>query len=373
MDGILSRVGLMTSPRSLLALSLMLSVLSASGGRGTLAYFTSSAASGSLTFSSGQIDITPSTLPASASMSWNTSGGGTDCKTLTLETNATDTTAQAMVPGQFCVAKVTISNTATNAVDAWMRIRLVRDTTAVDTTTQALNNRLKFYMSEYATGGATAQTNDCTTSTFIPTASTALTGTAATGKSNSVIADGAVTGGTRAALTALGAGGKNIGTHPTIFAPADTTATTYFGTTTETQPAAAQSGLAIVAGAGSATNETTFSTLADTTRNAFNLVGNDEVTNPRKTGNGTTLNGNRVFSSNTEAELLAAATRYYCAAIFFPSDVGVVAANGDITPAGTVTSITDLNTKGDNAAKNTSLSYRLIVTAAQKAGRSANT
>src|SRR6266542_3402958 len=282
MDGLLKRVGVLTSPRSLLGLSLMLSLVSASGGRGTLAYFTSSAASQSMTFSSGQIDITSSTLPTSAGISWNTSGGGTDCKTLQPETNANDTTAQAMVPGQFCVAKVTISNAATNAVDAWMRIRLVRDTTATDTTTTALNDRLRFYMSEYR-GDSTLASNgtvrdaNCTTTNFQPTSAltanvyttadttttVTIADTTATGKSSSVIADGLISGSTyRYAFRSLGEVGKSVGQHPGMFAPADTTAGSYFnggavfdGTAAPTKLTPAAKGLGLVGGANNAAAE----------------------------------------------------------------------------------------------------------------------
>jgi len=374
MDGILSRVGLMTSPRSLLALSLMLSVLSAGGGKGTLAYFTSSVVSENLTFSSGYIDVAGSTVPTSASFKWNTSGGG-NCKTIQLDTNATDTTAQAMVPGQFCVAPITITNSTPSAgsahgVDAWMRVRLVRDTTATDATTQALNDRLKFYMHEFAS--STARDSACTTTGYAPSSTAAVTGaTAAVGKSTQKIQP---TGGTP--LTSLGDEGKNIGQHPGMFGPADTTASAYFQANTAFSslsagvvPTTSQSGLHIVDGANNAVFEGGMNTTRTSARNAFNLIGNDEVTNPRKLTSSTTANGTEGYSTNDEATIAANSSKFYCAAMFFPSDFAL-GANSFSGVA--VNSLTDLNSKGDNAARAASLQYRLVVTAAQKAGRSSN-
>jgi hypothetical protein len=406
MDGLLSRVGHMTSPRSLLALSLMLSVLSAGGGRGTLAYFTSTAVSSSLTFSSGIVDLNANSTTAvsATALTWDSNAGGTNCTTLALETGANDTTAQRMVPGQFCVAPLTIGNTATNAVDAWMRIRLVRDTTATDTTTTALNDRLRFYMSEYAGTGdrSGAQTSDCTPTSFRPTpalsanlyttADTAgavtIADTTATAKSTSIIADANVTTNVnRSAVRALGEIGKNIGQHPGMFAPGDTTAGSYFDTaagtvfnpaTSTVIPEVAAKGLGLVGGANGGVTEASFVTGADSTvgtgRNAFNLVGNDEATNPRKIGTPTLANGSRAYSTNTEAELTAGTTRYYCAGIFFPSDTGVGGTASASTYGSTTlqSSVTAVNSFGDNLAASTSNAYRVVVTAAQKAGRSVN-
>lgn len=364
MDGLLSRAGLMTSPRALLALSLMLSVLTMNGGKGTLAYFTSSAVSQSMAFSSGEINISGSTVPQSAGISWSSTAGGTNCATLALDTSAQDTTAGAMVPGQFCVAKVTITNTTgvNGGNDAWMRIRLIRDTTENTTATQALNDRLKFYMSELA--DLSTQNSTCTTSGFAPASSIALAGSAAVGKSNSVISAGSP-------ISTLTQGGKNIGKHPTTFAPADTSATNYFNTDPNavTSLTAATGGLGLGYGAGGTIDESLMNTAgAYTVRNAFNIVGNDQVTNPRDSA-GTALHGTSGYSTNGEASLAAGQSRFYCAAIFFPSDTGtggLNSASGGTPP----TTFTELNAYGDNVAKSGSVTYRLLVTAAQKAGRS---
>jgi hypothetical protein len=90
------------------------------------------------------------------------------------------------------------------------------------------------------------------------------------------------------------------------------------------------------------------------TRNAFNIVGNDEVTNPREINNSNAPNGTRANGTLPEANLAKQTSRYYCAALFFPSDTDPSAGNAT----------------GDNAAATGSLTYHLVVTAAQQASRS---
>jgi hypothetical protein len=280
------------------------------------------------------------------------------------------------------------------------------------------------------------------------------------------------TGVSRTALSSVGDLGKNIGAHPGISAvtpkltndpTADNTnnassnsygaaqddvvlglvdataetgvpasgaysATTRTGgTAAVTSNATSANGLRIREGNGNAApTESNMVTTLGSTRDAFNLLGNDEVTNPTHAGTGaggttgtevstssstfTNPNGSNPHGSNAESEILKGQTRYYCAAIFFPADTdqnfstvyaSAAAGNGTVlnkvfpltyntttnqwnycvggtagatcASLGTAdTALTAANTKGDNAATLGSNTYYMVVTAAQKAGRTVN-
>jgi hypothetical protein len=433
-----------------------------------------------------------SLLPQTA-FSWTTGGAHTaagsnpdtnqDCANIL---TGLDVRTQAMAPGHYCVARVDILNGNANSVDGWLRMRLVRTTPTgwnadaqVDAATEALNDRLRIYMHEY-TGGASAATNkterdtDCTTGNYKPTwtgptatgaAGTAAQFTSVPGTSSGQILSKALSNGvSRTALTSLGDAGKNVGAHPGLSAvsvtavagargaygadqdqavlnlvnksdEATTDATT--GTGTSGLNKTSNNGLRVRAGTdttanggthGPAPTEANMKT-ALATRNAFNLIGNDEVTNPVKMGAtaGTALtpgtnnsfdpsttsnanlgprNGTEPHGTNLEAEIKKGAQRYFCAAIFLPSDTDanfptVYSTDGanenfgsayDAT-AGQYVNCTDqtalpgagcanlgtgaqaltaANARGDNSAALGQVTYYMVVTAAQKAGRTTN-
>ncbi len=330
--------------QSILALLALMGLLTTFVGHGTLAYFSSGVVGAANSFSGGVLDIsgslsgsTASVLP-NASFSWTVTGasngyaadgttalpGGVQSVCRNLLSGADTGRGQPMVPGQFCVAPVDVNNSNAAAVDAWMRMRLYRATASGTPANEALNSRLRFFMHEY-TGGTTgvAGTNkstrdsDCVTSAYKPDATTSA------GK----IASGVVsTPVRRDALTSLGDGGKSVGTFSgDIYQSGalDSTNTTALSGT----------GLAVAEGGGAAPSEANMITASGASRTAFNLVGNDEVTNP-VTG-ASAPNGSNPNGTQAEAQLNAAARRYYCAAIFFPS-------NTDITYAGA---------SGDNSAQ----------------------
>jgi hypothetical protein len=296
-------------------------------------------------FQAGTVDIngalaqsTPSSFPATSVFSWTTSGGGTGCTNLL---PGVDVRTQGMVPGHYCVGAVTISNTNPAAIAAWMRIRVVRRTTTGDTRTEALNNRLRLYMSEYASGsGRTAaayQAADCNPTNFRPVSP------GGGAKSTASIPDvNNSTQGFRSALTSLGAAGKNLGTHPGVSAPTDTAVVALLG-----------SGLGLVQGTGAAPSSANMVT-ASGSRNAYNIVGNDEVKNPRRRSNSNTNAGTNPNGTLLEAGLNAGQTRYYCVAIFFPSDT-------DATVDSSV---------GDSAAWMGDVAYHIVVDTAQQANNS---
>jgi len=216
-----------------------------------------------------------------------------------------------------------------------------------------MNHRLRFYMSEYITGsGRTAaqyQAADCNTNSYRP-----VSPVVRTAKSTATIPDVSdTTNGSRTSLLTVGPGGKNIGKHPGTSLPADPAVAGMLGT-----------GFALSAGTTSAAAPTESATLdtsnmstdpsSPATYNAFNLIGNDEVTNTRHLLNSNLDNGTRPGGYLLDAQLLAGGVRYYCAAIYFPSDTDLTAGNG----------------LGDNAAAGATLTYHLMVTAAQQFMRS---
>lgn len=443
----------LASPRGLLAMSLVLGSLSTVAGRGTFAYLSSNVVSQPSTFSGGVVDIAGLVAGSTASQlttnifSWDTNGAlgggsGTLAQCANVNSTAVDITTQRMAPGHFCVAKIDLNNNNTNAVDAWMRLRVVRSTaTGVGTVAEqaaveALNDRLKFYMHEYSGGTAAAnlaaRDTDCATANYKPTwtGPTAITGTGALYDYNSVpgtssgkILNTTVSGSvTRTALTTLGDLGKNLGAHPGMsavkvndgtnpapYAAQDAQVLALVNATAETGVASAAStnGLRLKAGTGGVPAEGNMVTTLGATRSAYNLVGNDEVTNPVRTST-SAVNGTEPHGINTEAALAKGATRYYCAAVFFPIDtdqsmstvyattatVGTAAGLGmgfplvssyaggqyvNCVPTPGATGCTNLgdvgaamtaqNGTGDNAAANGNVTYYLTVSAAQQAGR----
>src|SRR5262249_18375597 len=82
---------------------------------------------------------------------------------------------QAMLPAFYCVTPVTIRNTSSRALDAWLRVRLYRQS-GFSTSNEAFNRRLTVYMSEYQEVGGTLsppraaliQSNDCKAQFFRP-------------------------------------------------------------------------------------------------------------------------------------------------------------------------------------------------------------
>ena len=97
MFGIGKRALSATSPRVLLTSFLLLGMVSGQGGRGTMAYFTSTAQSSASNFASGTVDVsTSSTLPTSTSFGWNLSNTGTtNCATVLVPQGSQDTTGTA--------------------------------------------------------------------------------------------------------------------------------------------------------------------------------------------------------------------------------------------------------------------------------------
>lgn len=306
-------------------MTLVLAFAAEHAQRSTLAFYTSSFASQPNAFGAGVVDVSASGLPTTV-FSWSTSGTTGNCATVL---PGTPILTQGITPGSYCVHAVTLRNTHASSGSAWMRLRLVRQTPSGTAQTDALNNQLRVYMSEY-TGvtAATLQSTGCNTTNFKPVPPVAGTAT-----SDSVIANTP----NRIALTTLGPSGKNIGTHP------GTPVTSLAGT-----------GLGLTTGPGVAPAEGTMSTdsTATATYNAYNLVGNDEITNPTRSDL-VTSNGTRPGGTNAESEILAQSSRYYCFGIFYPSDTG----------------LTQANLTGDNAAQNGSVTYHLVLSAAQKAGR----
>ena len=328
----------------------MLGLAAQQAHRSTLAFYISSGASATNSFESGIVDLagtysgsTASSLPTTA-FSWSSSGTSGDCATLLPGTVIAN---QAMAPGSYCVHPITLHNTNLLSADAWLRMRLVRQTPAGSAAADALNNLLRVYMAEYSAGsGRTAaqyQTDDCTAAAFRP-----VPPVAGTAKSTATIANvtSAVTG-NRTALGTLGQGGKNFGSHPGTSLPADAAVTALAG-----------SGLGLGGGTGFGPAEATMVTdpAVPASYNAFNLVGNDEITNPRRISDTNVSNGTRSGGSNAEAEILARSSRYYCVAIFYPSDTDLTVSNG----------------AGDNLAQSGNVAYHLVVGASQKAGRTVN-
>lgn len=364
MRAVARRVSIRPTARAVAALTLCLGLLTSSVDDYASAALVSNVVTDPSVFQSGTVDIagllagsTASTLPSATAFKWDSAGAGANCGSIM---PLPDITTQTMAPGNFCIAPVTLRNSNPRSVDAWFRLRLVRGTPA-GTAVDALNNRLRFFMHEYTAGtsrtAAAYQAADCTTAAYRPVSPAA--GTAKSTASIPDVTDAAQ--GSRSALLSVGTSGKNIGKHPGLSSPADSAVT-----------AMANSGLAISAGTGLGTpptvsavfgqSESGFSTnmstdmSSPTTYNSFNLIGNDEVTNPRLISNSNTPNGTRPAGTLLDAQLKSLAVRHYCAAIYFPSDSDLTAANGT----------------GDNAAAGASVTYFISVSASQQSKRTVN-
>jgi hypothetical protein len=358
-------LALVATPRAMLALTLCLGLMASSVGEDAYANLTTVVTTDPSAFQSGTVDIagllagsTASEFPSATAFKWDTAGGGADCASIMPQL---DTTAQALTPGKFCVGRITLRNTNPKSVDAWFRMRLVRGTPAGSTATEALNNRLRLYMHEYTSGtartAAAYQAADCTTANYRP-----VSPVAGTARSTATVPDVTDAGqGSRTALLSVGAGGKNIGRHPGISSPADAAVSSLsnsgFGLTAGTGVGTAPATSAVFGTleAGFSTNMSTDPATAST-YNAVNLIGNDEVTNPRLISNSNTPNGTRPAGALLDAQLNSLAVRYYCVAIYFPSDSDLTSANG----------------AGDNAAAGSSATYYLAVSASQKSKRTVN-
>jgi hypothetical protein len=353
------------TPRLLAGFALCLGLMSGSIADESQAALTTTVVTDPSVFQSGTVDIagllagsTASEFPSATAFKWDTSGGGAGCSSI-MPNN--DTTTQAMTPGKYCVGRITIRNDNPRSVDAWLRLRLVRGTPPGSATTEALNARLRFYMHEYASGtsrtAAAYQAADCTSASYRPVSP--LAGTAKSTASIPDVIDAAQ--GSRTALLSVGTAGKNIGKHPGLSSPADAAvsalANSGFGLTAGTGVGNAPAVSAVFgpSEAGFSTNMST-DPASPSTYNAVNLIGNDEVTNPRLISNSNTPNGTRPAGSLLDAQLKAVSIRYYCAAIYFPSDSDVTALNGT----------------GDNAAVGSSVNYYLTASASQQSKRTVN-
>ncbi|HEV2124005.1 MAG TPA: hypothetical protein VGW38_14665 [Chloroflexota bacterium] len=301
-------------------------------------------------FDAGVVDLagtvagsTGSQLPESTVFTWSTSGAGTSCANVLPDL---DVRNQSMAPGQYCVAKVILRNDHPKAVNSWIRLRLVRRTITANAQTEALNDRLRFFMSEYHSGTSRTaeayQSADCTPTSFRPTAPSTAPNALQSAWTIPNVTDSSQ--GNRTALASLGPEGKNIGIHPTR-------------TDATTPMLALQLGAGLGLRAGTSVVPTEANMVTDPSAparyNAFNLIGNDEYTNPRVRDRSIDPNGTRPSGTLEEAEIVDRKNRYFCAAMFFPSDTGVTAAN----------------VSGDNAAALGDLTYHLAVTAGQKAKR----
>jgi hypothetical protein len=140
-------------------------------------------------------------------------------------------------------------------------------------------------------------------------------------------------------------GGKSLGVHPGVAFPPDPAVVALAGT-----------GLGLVSGTGGIPTDTNTVTTAGSGRSGINLIGNDEMTNPKLISNSNTNNGTNPGGILLEAELHKISTRYFCAAIFLPSDSGVSAPNA----------------AGDNAGQSADLTYYMVASAAQMDNRTVN-
>ena len=297
---------------------------------------------------------TASTLTSATKFGWSTTGG-TDCAMAQQGAASTQERSQLMAPGAYCVAPITIRNTSNRAMAAWMRFRLFRSTPAGTTGSplELLNDKLRFYIHEYSggtpswqnaatqayTAGTTEQARDldCTPANYRPVPPTS-SGVIASDTTSSVLsrlsaAPTAIAGVKRTAVSSVGDAGKTLGA----------------------------SGLGLVTGPGAAPSAANMLTNPGGTRNAFNLVGSDEMLDP-VTGTAHSNVQGTAGSASAESLLAAGQARLYCIAIFWPDDTGLSQGNTNLTAA---------NTLGDNLITNAGpLTYYLAVDASQRDGRS---
>jgi predicted ribosomally synthesized peptide with SipW-like signal peptide len=140
--------------RVLLTLALVLGVLGAQGGTGTLAYYAGSATSPNNIFAMGKLDISASKLASGKgeSITFSTDGtttSGADCDRY--DRPGTIIADQPLTPGVYCVGTLTINN-STSTIFSWLRVRLVRTTgsTVAGHPDRVLNETLKLYVNEIA-------------------------------------------------------------------------------------------------------------------------------------------------------------------------------------------------------------------------------
>jgi predicted ribosomally synthesized peptide with SipW-like signal peptide len=313
-------VGNIFNPRSLAALTLLLGIVSSQGGRGTLAYFTATAASDANTFVAGKLSLSQSIASGtSTSIQWNATGitaGGQPASCALSDQDATPlntnnaATGQPMVPGTYCVGLVTVSNTGT--VDAWLRLRLHLSAVnggagAASGAHLALLEKLQFSLFEWTgTGAAT----NCATATFTPTVINAADGASVPTDYAEVVAE-------------------NTGTADKIRREKLAGATSLLGTTPTAQAVTANTNVGETYAAGS----------------FYNLIGHNDVNAIRATG---------ASAANLDRATGTQPTRYFCAVFHWP--------NGG-EPAN--------NTSGDNAAVDGNVEFKFSYAIAQKSGRGA--
>lgn len=164
MKPIATRFTELASPRVLLALALIAGVLAMQAGRGTLAYFTSTTQTNGV-FQAGTVNVSTSSLPASAALKWDSSGKGTACRVIPGATtgggDSPDLTGQRLAPNEDCTTLVTLTNSGNLLANA--RLRLIRSSASGEAN-DALNSKLTLSLAEL-TGSVSGRgtTSDCTT------------------------------------------------------------------------------------------------------------------------------------------------------------------------------------------------------------------
>jgi hypothetical protein len=265
---------------------------------------------------------------------------------------STQERAQAMAPGAYCVAPITIRNTSNRALDAWLRIRVFRATafTAIGSPTERMSDKLRFYIHEYSGGtlsgqhlgtnvyesGTTEQARDldCTTATYKPSTFTS------------------------AARIASDTGGTNVQSRvPTAPTNVVRTALTSI---TDAGLAFGNGGLGLLDGPGGPPTTTNTVTNLASNRNAVNIVGSDEVNDPLGAVQVPAKAATNAAGTQLESLITGGSVKLYCMAVFWPDDTDLSQGNANLTAA---------NTLGDNLLALGSLSYYLTVDAAQRSGR----
>ena len=316
MDSLRKRIGALTSPRAVLGLLLALGSIAGQGGRGTMAYFTSSIGSATAqAFQAGTLTATTSTFGTGSnfdgtSYGWTTTNPGANCKVIN---HAADTAqaaiaTQGLVPGGYCWAPITLINSGN--VDAYGRLRFVNLADASGSApSMSMMNKLVFFINEY--DSLANQANDCNdgTPTYQPSNETSAATISAPNASATTL------------LNVSPTAGVIIG---------QTDATT----------AGTRGAMGIAPGSFSVTPPTEASMGASS---YFNILGQNTVDG----GN------NATFQVSAGATAGSTATRYFCAAMFLPSDTALTAANG----------------AGDNTVQGASLSLGMHFVLAQKSGR----
>jgi hypothetical protein len=372
----------LAKPRGLAAMGLLYGLMASQGGRGTLAYFTSTAVGSNNVFTAGTVDITSTAMSSGTgtALTFDTGGVGTaDCALAGTDVVGTLIENQPMVPGAYCSGKITVTNAST--VDSWLRLRIVRTARGTATPSNSLNDKMKIYMRELT--GTGKATDTCKASIVVTNAvgTTTVTVTTAT---NHGLANGDrvnISGST--GMTGLDGTHTIASVTPTTFdvTPSAAASGTYnansakitaqwtassVGAFGPTNAASVVTGRdQITRGAGLNLDGTTLGTgglLIDqvgTSATEAGMVtsGGGNITAANLIGNDT-VSGNTAATGATDATVLATGTgtRYFCVALHLPSS-----ATTDLTVAG--------NTTNDNTVVGGSNTYAFVFTAAQKAGR----